>query len=212
MDIVGGPIKFALANIRDYLSFLGEGLGFDGYIEATADKKADKFWMFVVVSIILGSLAFGALSTQGLTSNTITILQLTSTFWLWFVLAIIAHILSKVLGGIGAVGDTISSCVIVMAPTYVVASFAALTVGYFARVAVGHDDSFLLGSSTFLLVQLLIIAKCLPKRLVETHLLSPNAKIILSIGLPTLVLCVNIFLIFFAGGGLQNGTPLMGPK
>ena len=189
--------------LRDYISSIFALLifkrSFSEDIEnsSSADQSTTKstVWVSAVISLVLGTLAFGIVHNHEFDFTTISINLLLFTFWMWLLFSIFTHVLIKIGRGHGTLWDTVITCLEVMPVAYVLSAFCAATWACFARAFSLTGDLIVYSWMIFLGIHFLLITIYLPYRIKRIHQLHVLATISLSILLPAFVLAVNGFLL-----------------
>jgi hypothetical protein len=205
-------VAFAQNYVRDYvLTFLsilaGRFTASDG--PGTADHEltftSTRLWSFVVISLLIGQLAFLPL-TAGAEHNTrIGYSQPLLTLWLWILFAGVSHWLLALFGSDRPFTASSAICLRILSAIYVITCLTSLTVFVLAGGS-GARHPAPLGAAVGLTVQFLLMTLYLPPALWKGRQLSLPRKSLVLVALPLIVLVINI-----VGVGLLLNNEMLRP-
>lgn len=188
--------KFVETYVRDYVFGVLGTLTYpwrprqEGSAEEVLDIRKGRTWLFALLSISLGSVAYTAGASRTFSPLSPFSIGLILTIWLWLLGSTVAYGVARAFGGRGGYLDTLGACVRVFSAAYAISGLCAMTVGLFARAATAAYSAWAM--TTFLAVEFLLLAIYVPTCVGRVHGLRPPARIALGFVIPAAVLGVNL--------------------
>lgn len=198
-------IKFATTQLALFAStsYAVATSPLSGYnLERGIDEEGRKiynehFWAYTVICIFLGSTVISFIPEQYdsfVRGEKELLFTIITTLWLWFLFAIFAFFVTRLLKGTAGFVQTVKTSFIVLATAYTISALVALTAGIVLKIILKEEYMVEFSHFAYIISQALFLLVYLPANLGEINKFKTVKKIIVGVVLPVSVLITNLAL------------------